>query len=128
MPLWQKLAIFAVLGSLGTLARFGLAELVKAKIGADFPVSTLVVNLLGCFAFGLVLQMGRQHDWLGTDAAQIVLIGFMGAFTTFSSFAYDNVVLLEQQRYSALIANLTLQNGLGIAALVLGSALARLAG
>jgi CrcB protein len=122
----HKLAVLAFAGALGTLARFGLASGVARVVPGGFPWGTLTVNLLGCFLFGVVLTLSRERGALTPEAAQVVLVGFMGAFTTFSSFVNDTVGLAAAERWGAGVVNLALQNVGGAACFVAGAAIARL--
>lgn len=122
----QKLAFLMLLGALGSLARYALATGVGRVVASGFPWGTLVVNLLGCFLFGLVLTLGRERGVLSAQATEVVLVGFMGAFTTFSSFVNDTVGLAGAERLGAAAVNLGVQNVGGIVCFFAGAALARL--
>ena len=104
-----------------------LSGVVYDIFGRDFPWGTAAVNILGCFLFGLVWELGEDRMLMRTEARVIFLTGFMGAFTTFSTFIFESGNLLEDGRYLALFANLSLQSILGFAALFAGLALGRLA-
>ena len=97
-----------------------MTELVRGWFGT-FPLSTLVVNVVGCLLFGLCHGIGERWSPIIQAA---VLTGFLGAFTTFSTFAFDCRVLIEQSRWFALLCNLVAQNALGLAAIWAGAALA----
>ncbi|MCA8951303.1 MAG: CrcB family protein [Planctomycetes bacterium] len=114
-------AAIAAAGALGAVSRFLLTELVRSLWGT-FPLSTLVVNLLGCFLFGLGYELG--HGRWSPIVQAAVLTGFLGAFTTFSTFAFDCRVLIQEQRWLPLGANVVLQNVLGVLAVFGGAAVA----
>lgn len=120
----QKLLLLAAAGAAGTLARYAIAGLTMRLMGSQFPWGTLAVNLLGCFLFGLIWTIG-QSQRISPEASLIVLVGFMGAFTTFSSFAFETRHLLDSGRYLHASANLLFQNALGVAGVVLGIAVGR---
>lgn len=93
MTLLTKLLLVAMGGASGALARFGVYELVAWRLGTGAPVGTLVSNILGCFLIGCVWSAVEVADW-GTPAMRLfVLTGFLGAFTTFSTFEADTVAL-----------------------------------
>jgi CrcB protein len=120
----QKLGLLAVAGAVGTLARFGLQALVQ-RGRPGFPYGTLAVNLLGCLLFGLVWALGEGRQVLAPSARQVVLVGFMGSFTTFSSFAFETTLLLEAGEIALAAANVVVSNAAGFLALVAGIGLGR---
>lgn len=118
--LWLSLA-----GALGTLARYALGGAVHRLLGADFPWGTLAVNVLGCLLFGLVWSLAEERLLISGPARFIILTGFMGAFTTFSTFAFETSAQLRDAEGLLAAANVTGQVVLGIAAVVAGIALGR---
>lgn len=121
-----KLVWIALAGAVGTLARYGLGGLVQNAVGSLFPWGTVVVNLVGCFAFGLVMSLLGERFTFSNDLRMILLTGFMGAFTTFSTFMYETERLLEGSQWSWALGNFALQNGVGLLAIFVGLALGRL--
>lgn len=121
MPI--KLLLLASAGALGTLARYGSSQLVKRFANDAFPWHTLVVNAAGCFLFGLVVHLsaarGESDGW-HPETRLIVLAGFMGAFTTFSTFAFETQDLLGDSQYALAALNIFAQNTVGIAFVFLG--------
>lgn len=117
---FQVFAAIAAAGSVGAVLRFLLVQLLQSWPGA--PWATAAVNVAGCFGFGLCWALAQER-WSPLLTAA-VLAGFFGAFTTFSSFAFDCQQLLAERRYAALFGNAVLQNGLGFAALLGGIAVA----
>ncbi|MCA8974957.1 MAG: CrcB family protein [Planctomycetes bacterium] len=114
---WSVVVAVACAGALGAISRFLLSELIRGWCGA-FPLSTLVVNVLGCLLFGLCWAVGHGR-WTPLIQAA-VLVGFLGAFTTFSTFAFDCNQLLEQRQWLRLLVNLAAQNVLGLLAVWAG--------
>ena len=123
--MWQKLALLALAGALGTLARVGLSTVVTKAAGGNLPWGTVAVNVLGCFLFGLVWELTEAWVTIGTEARLIVLGGFMGAFTTFSTYVFDMGKLAQDSRIGIALGNLVLQNAVGILFLFLGLAVGR---
>lgn len=91
-------------------------------------MGVFVVNVLGCFLFGAVWAAAGILHIISDSARVIILTGFMGAFTTFSTFIFDSQALLESGNWGALLLNVGGQIALGLLALRLGIRLATLLG
>jgi CrcB protein len=116
----------ALAGAVGTVSRFLVAGWVQNATGSRFPWGTLAVNLIGCFLFGLIFALIEDRVTISERVRHIALIGFMGAFTTFSTFGFETTVLIREQQWLLVAANLLAQNVGGILCVVLGLACARL--
>ena len=119
----QRLVWLALAGAVGTLARYGLAGVVHRLNGVSFPWGTVVVNLSGCFLAGLLWSLFENRWPVAGETRTLVMVGFMGAFTTFSSFILETGELVRAAEWIQAAVNLALQNGVGFAALFLGMAL-----
>ncbi len=106
-------------GAVGALARFGVSNLVHQLVGRGFPWGTLLVNVVGSLAMGLlyVLFLDRitSVEWRAA-----ILVGFLGAFTTFSTFSIETFNLMESGEYLRAGANALLSVTLCLAAAWLG--------
>ncbi len=122
----QKLIWLAVAGAAGTLARYGMGGLVHRLLPSTLPWGTLVINGTGCLLFGLVWSATAEHLSLRADMRTYVLIGFMGAYTTFSTFAFETAALLRDGEWLLAFGNCAAQNLLGLALMFVGLALGRL--
>ncbi|SKA81566.1 fluoride efflux transporter CrcB [Desulfobaculum bizertense] len=122
----EKLLLLALGGSAGALSRYGLAGLVHKIFGGTFPLGTFVVNMCGCLFFGLVWGFLENRTILGPAARTAVLTGFMGAFTTFSTYIFESSSLLRDGQWWSAIANIAGQTVLGLVLLTAGLFLARL--
>ena len=116
--------LIALAGSLGTLARYGLALAVYAALGTGFPWGTLLVNVIGCLLFGVAMQAWGAHA-LGDEARAVTTVGFLGAFTTFSTFSYETLAHLQDGRWAAALGNIGASIVLGLGAVWLGMQLAK---
>ena len=76
-------------GAAGTIARYLLAGVTYRFMGTGFPYGTLVVNISGCFLLGLLATLADKKFILGPDAKVLLMIGFCGAFTTFSTLIFE---------------------------------------
>lgn len=112
------MAVF-VGGGLGSLARYGISTLITTYFKTQLPVATLLANALSCVVFGVALLLFSSRF---TDAAGmrlLVLVGFCGGFSTFSTFSYETLVLLRTGQQWAAFANAGLSMALCLALLYL---------
>jgi len=116
----KELLWLAVAGATGTLCRYGLSGLAQWIGQARFPWGTLAVNGLGCFLFGLIWVLAEQRLVIGGQTRAIVLIGFMGAFTTFSTYAFETGQLLRDSEWFLAAGNLLAHNAIGLLCVFLG--------
>jgi fluoride exporter len=93
-----------VFGAVGTLARYGLQGFVQFRTQGTFPTGTLAVNLSGCFLVGLIGQFTMNHMVISPDWRMAITIGFFGGFTTFSSFGWETIKMLEDGEWGAAFA------------------------
>lgn len=91
-----------------------------------FPWGTLVVNGLGCFLFGIVWALAEERLVISGETRLILLTGFMGAFTTFSTFAFETGAFVRDSEWLLAVTNLIGQNVLGLALVFLGFTASRL--
>lgn len=85
----------AIAGFLGAVSRGLLTKLITVKVTSDFPVSTLIINLTGCFILSFFLTLTVERLRINPNLRLAVGTGFLGAYTTFSTFAVDSVKLLS---------------------------------
>lgn len=122
----QKFLWLALAGAMGTLARYGLAGAAQRAFGGDFPWGTFTVNLLGCFVAGLFWSLAESRLNISGQMRVIILMGFMGAFTTFSAYVLETGELLRDAQWLWATGNIVLQNGCGIILFFLGLTVGRL--
>lgn len=91
----MKIALIALFGAIGTLARYGLQGVVQFRAGSNFPYGTLLVNLSGCFLLGLIGQLTLNRILIPSEWRLAIAVGFFGGFTTFSSFGWETAKMLE---------------------------------
>jgi CrcB protein len=109
-----KLAYIGIAGLLGTLARYLISGWVARTAGETFPTGTLVVNLSGCFLVGFLYQITEQRFLVDPVLRTSILIGFLGGFTTFSSFGLQTFTLLQQGQFWFAALNIVISNIGGI--------------
>ena len=110
-------------GFIGALARYGLSGLVHRGVGAGFAWGTLVVNMVGCLAIGVVMGLVESRQMFGPQTRVFLLMGVLGAFTTFSTFGYETFAMLDDKQYARVAANVGVHVVLGLALVWLGYAL-----
>lgn len=115
----------AIAGALGSLSRYGLFLLSHKLLGWEYPWGTTFVNILGCFLFGLIWAMARDNSWLNGETRTIILVGFMGSFTTFSTFIFEIDNLIKDGKYAIAGVDLMIQLSIGLALLMCGIKLGR---
>jgi len=116
----NKILLLALAGAMGTLSRYWLSGMVHAVLGPNFPWGTWMVNILGCFLFGLLWVLAYERGFIPAHLRIIVLVGFMGAFTTFSTYIFESSALAQNVQWLKLGLNVLGQNALGFSALYLG--------
>jgi CrcB protein len=116
-----QVVLIAIAGAAGALSRYGIGSAVG---GRSFPWSTLGINLAGSFALGLVLHLARLRDW-PQDLTLPIAVGFLGAFTTFSTFSVETFDLLRADRALEAAGYVAVSVLGGLAAAACGYAVAR---
>jgi len=121
-PIW---AAVAGGGALGATARYGVSVLAARLLGPAFPWGTLAVNVIGCFAMGLVVHWlaGREPNPMALRA--FLAVGVLGGFTTFSAFALDVVTLYRDKAFTVAAAYLLASVILSVGGLLAGLAAGR---
>ena len=113
-------------GFLGSIGRYLIGGWVHRLVPfAAFPVGTLVVNLSGCFLIGLLGGLAESRQLFGADTRIFLLIGVLGGFTTFSTFAYETLALARDADVGRVLANVGAQVLLGLLACWLGHGVVR---
>jgi len=113
-------------GALGALLRFGVSNAAYALLGRGFPYGTLLVNVVGSFLIGVFAYYFMQKGMMDTPLARGLLIGVLGAFTTFSTFSLDTLLLIENAAWGKAMLNVLLNVLLCVAAAWLGMLTMRL--
>jgi CrcB protein len=121
----HQLVAIAIGGSMGALARFGLSTAVQQGASEVFPWGTLVVNLIGCFLVGILVE---TFDVLviPTEWRTFLTIGFLAAFTTFSTYTLETLNLLREGEIGLALFNIVASNLGGLVCVVIGIYVSRL--
>lgn len=118
--LWVSLG-----GIVGACARYFLSRFTAKMLGTSFPWGTLFINISGSFVLGLFLVYTTERVFVDPRWRLLVAIGFCGAYTTFSSYAYESMVYFQQGNWMLFAGNVLANNVLCLAAVLAAAALVR---
>ena len=110
----QKTIFVGLAGLVGTLFRYWLSGFVARQYGETFPWGTMAVNLVGCFLAGAVFYITEERFLVSPTVRAIVLIGFLGGFTTFSSYGLQTFTLLRDGEFGLATLNVAVSNVFGL--------------
>jgi CrcB protein len=99
---WQSILAISSGGALGALARSYINIFINSKYSFSIPVSTITVNLVGSLVIGILFALFYKHQIMDSYLRSFLIAGFLGAFTTFSTFAMESVYLVNMNIYLAL--------------------------
>jgi len=120
----QKVIFIGLAGLLGTVGRYGVGELVARRFGNSFPIGTLVVNTLGCFLAGSLFYL-LERDAVSDTLRAVVMIGFLGGFTTFSAYGLQTFNLIRGGDIGLALLNVVGSNVAGLLMAWAGYSLAK---
>src|SRR6266446_8754913 len=116
----KQILIVALGGAVGSVMRYKLGGFALHRSQAwNFPVSTFSVNVVGCFAIGILAALVEHHDLFSPSIRLLLFTGLLGGFTTFSAFGYESVFLLRRGLVSVATGYVLLSIAGGIFAVVL---------
>jgi CrcB protein len=110
----------------GANARYWMSRSALRLLGPVFPYGTLAINVLGSFVLGFFLVWTTQRGMVDPRWRLLIAVGFCGGFTTFSSYAFESMALMEQGQWLLVASNIVSNNLLSLAAVLAGMAVARL--
>ncbi|NOQ50912.1 MAG: fluoride efflux transporter CrcB [Desulfuromonadaceae bacterium] len=121
----MQLLYIGIFGGLGCVARFLASDWTYQLVGRGLPYGTLLVNVVGSFLLGLLMTFGMRSTLLSPELRLGLTVGFMGGFTTFSTFSYETLRLLEEGSFGHAGANILLNVLLCLCSAMLGVLVAR---
>ena len=126
--MWLNIFLVALGGACGAVSRWGLTSLFHTENASRFPYGTLAVNWIGCLLFGFAIQIIGDKWQFHPQARLLLLTGFFGAFTTFSTYAWEasNLFQNPDSRWFSAVGHVLLHNFVGIALIFAGIGLATL--
>ena len=107
-------------GFLGSISRYAVQVISSRFISGDFPYGTLIVNIIGCFLIGLLFGLAEREQLLSPQLKLFLLVGFVGSFTTFSTFSMDKLILIQNGNYAMMFGYMFLSIMLGLAGTISG--------
>lgn len=116
----KTLLLIGVGGSLGSITRYLVTLGMNKWFSSPFPYGTFAANILGCLLIGLIYGCSERFQWLSLEWRIFLTTGFCGGFTTFSSFAYENIRLAQNGDYVSFFFYIALSVALGLSAVLLG--------
>lgn len=121
----MKIIYLGIFGGMGCVARYMISGWVYSLVGRTLPYGTLAVNVIGSLLLGLIMEGSLRSTLLSPDLRFGLTVGFLGGFTTFSTFSYETVRLLEEGSMVAAGANILLNVTVCVVAALIGIYLAR---
>lgn len=113
-------------GFIGGIARYLTASFFTRLFPSAFPYGTLIVNIVGCLAIGIIYGLSERAGWLTLEWRIFLATGICGGYTTFSSFTYENVILLQQNNYLVFGLYTLASLAFGLLAVFLGLTLTKI--
>lgn len=123
----MNVLLVAAGGAIGAASRYLLGGWIQSRLGPDFPWGTFIVNVSGCLLIGVVLGLAERGALPG-EARLFLAVGVLGGYTTFSTFGYETLKLIEGGETAAALLNAFGQLALGLAAVYLGLVAAHILG
>ncbi len=120
-----NILIIGIGGFLGAIARYGVAVWIGQRWGRSFPLGTLVINVTGSFLIGLLMTLMTERIIENPQWRLLLVVGFLGAYTTFSTFEYETGALLKDSEWLYAGLNVVLSVVAGFLALKLGEVIAK---
>lgn len=122
----RNVALVGAGGMAGAIARYGFAIAIDRWWLGSFPLATFLINVSGSFAFGLIVSLTLERAAIGPDMRLALTTGFLGAFTTFSTFEYETNRLLTSGSWYVAALYVSLSVLAGLAAVQVGTAMGRI--
>jgi fluoride exporter len=122
----ERLLLIALGGAIGTIVRYVTSLLAFRWFGPEFPYGTIIVNLSGAFLIGLVQELGTEAAVVSDNTRLFLTTGLMGGMTTYSTFSYETVRLMETNAWTQAWANVVVTTTFCLGLCFLGMVVGRL--
>jgi CrcB protein len=120
-----NIVIIGIGGALGAVARYGIGLWIGQRWGRSFPLGTFVINVSGSFLIGLLMTLLAERFTVNPQWRLLLVVGFLGAYTTFSTFEYETGALLKDGEWTFAMLNVILSVVAGFIALKFGEMIAK---
>jgi CrcB protein len=117
--------IIGIGGFLGAISRYGVALWIGQRWGRTFPLGTFLINISGSFLIGLLMSLFTERFMVNPQWRLLLIVGFLGAYTTFSTFEYETGALVKDGEWMIAMLNVVLSVIVGFIALKLGEVVAK---
>jgi len=107
-------------GFFGAISRFYISKILNTNLGNSLPLGTLLVNVVGCLLMGALMYYATKHDFTKNGIVMFLTVGFLGSFTTFSTFGFETLQLLQASHYKIAILNVIYNVVFGLIAVSIG--------
>src|SRR5258706_5530683 len=118
--MYRSLLLVAIGSCIGGVSRFLCQQFVQKHFPSSIPLGTLSVNIIGCFIIGVIYGLANKNDILSPELRMFIATGFCGGYTTFSSFAYENISLIQEGEFYYMGLYILLSLVIGFAAVYAG--------
>ena len=122
----HKFLLIALAGAAGASLRYGSYVIANRFISSTFPWTTITVNAIGCFIFGLVYALSVHKMVISAETRIIILVGFTGAFTTLSAIAFETFEFMRLSQWTLAAGNLVFESVAMVIAIYIGVTLGRI--
>src|SRR3990172_6002372 len=117
--------IIGIGGFLGAISRYGVALWIGQRWGRNFPLGTFIINVSGSFFIGLLMSLFAERFMVNPQWRLLLIVGFLGAYTTFSTFEYETGALMKDGEWLIAMLNVVMSVIVGFVALKLGEVIAK---
>lgn len=122
----KQVLIVGLGGGCGSILRYLTSVFTAKQYTGSFPLSTFVVNILGCIVIGLLIGLSERNQIISPDLKLLLITGFCGGYTTFSTFSAENFNLMQNGNYVILAMYVLTSTAIGLLAVYVGSSLAKI--
>ena len=110
----RNFLLVGVGGAAGSMARYGISYAINRVLTHPFPLATFLINVMGCLLIGVLFGLVSRYNWMQQWGVLLLASGFCGGFTTFSTFALENVTLMQKSQSAVALVYTFLSIAIGL--------------